>query len=782
MKKKLNFLFLAFFVLAIITISATASAELTVETKLQTNTVCPSTTILIEEQITSSVSDSFTITLSGSASSFSTAVPPGLYISTGQTKSIFVYITPSTRINPGTYNLEVSISGTSGSKRIFHEIIVENCHKTTLEIRPSQDKICACESKTFELLLNNKGSYLENYKVNVEGPAAQWITLSGSSFALQKNSSIPISAQMKVPCDVKGNYQTTFKVTSDSRFAEAQTTLNIEIVPCYDYIIGMKSYTELCENEKIILPVTIKNLGTADNIYAINLKAPSWVFLDRRNIEVNSGKENILNLVAQPPFKTVGETSVTIEALSEKGKVIRTAESILKVNSCYGVTLDIEKDQDKICNGLNNTYAITIKNTGKFNATFNIDLDAPGWASVEEKTITLEAGKEKVLSLVLNPSKDVKAADYSIIIRIKDPTSGISAEDKLSATTISMEDCYKPLISSDKDEIDISRDSTGLAAITLENKGTLDAEYVIELSGTAASFSQINPATLKIEAGKAQPLYVYLAPSLDVAIGSYTLSVTARLKDTTIISSKTLKINVLKEKEIAETPTRNITNITTNITNVTQITGGVVEEKPKINIFNKIIEFFKNLFKAKAIKEEKITVNVTNQPPKLKKNIPEIKLIVGEDYKINLSEYFEDPEHERLFFTTIKPLKIDVSIYNDIVTLRAKEEIDGERDITFYASDGENIVESNKIRITVTKAESEQQEKVEKEVQKGNETVEVTGAATEKQETKTNFFKTYQNYIIGAIIIVIIIIVLMSGLGKKIVKFFEEEVPEEKKK
>ncbi|MEM2784824.1 MAG: hypothetical protein QXE93_01580, partial [Candidatus Pacearchaeota archaeon] len=67
MKKSLVFLF-ATFILFVLAFSA--RAEISVESKLITNAVCPSGTIVIEEQVSSSISDSFTIALSGTASKF----------------------------------------------------------------------------------------------------------------------------------------------------------------------------------------------------------------------------------------------------------------------------------------------------------------------------------------------------------------------------------------------------------------------------------------------------------------------------------------------------------------------------------------------------------------------------------------------------------------------------------------------------------------------------------------------------------------------------------------
>jgi len=786
-----------------------------VQTNMETNAVCPSTTILIEEVITAEQSDSLTISLSGSAAAFATAVPPGTYIEEGQSKSVFIYLTPSTKITPGTYNLEVNIVGSSGSKTLNHIIIVENCHKTILSVIPSEDKICACEGKTFDLKLENKGSYLENYQLSVEGPAKDWVTLSGTSFSLQKDSSVTLSAQVKSPCGEKGEYQAVFKVKSDSKYAKAEATLDLEIVSCYDYSLNAKSYAELCENEKVILPITIKNLGTADNDYAINLEGPSWLALDTKNIRIDSEREATFNLIVHPPFGTDGEFNSKITVLSENGKVMKDTEIGLKVMSCYGVSLDIEKDQDLICNGLMNTYSVNIKNNGKFKNSFNLELSAPTWTSLSEKTVSLDPEETGVITLTVSPNKDIKPADYAIVVKAMDLVSGISTEDKLSLTTLSVESCYKPVMTAEKESFELPRDSTSIATFNLENKGAKSAEYVLEISGSASSFSQINPATLKLDPEKAETLYVYLAPSLDISLGTYSLTVTARLKDSTVISSKTIQIKILEETEPVEP--------TDNETSGDGITGGVINEEPKKNIFTIIADFFRKLFSPRTIddlNDSNDSLVFTNNPPELIEDIPNINLAPGESEVIELSDYIIDPEGEDLFFTTIKPENVNVKIRGSMLTLTADYDFEGERELKIYSTDGEHIVQSNEILITISETfadeesveeeaieEESEEETTEEEEETGtavtgeeeeeetteeesmeeeteeSEEPDITGdiiAEPEEKEENGNFFSMYRGYIIGAIVIVIIIIIIMSGAGKKILEFFEEEVPEEK--
>ncbi|MCX8194118.1 MAG: hypothetical protein N3G19_02025 [Candidatus Pacearchaeota archaeon] len=87
-----------------------AKADFIVTTNLTTNTVCPSGTIVIEDIVTAITPGAFTITIGGTASSFTTTVPYGFWLEQGEKEVIYSYITPSSKVSPGNYVLEVTVA------------------------------------------------------------------------------------------------------------------------------------------------------------------------------------------------------------------------------------------------------------------------------------------------------------------------------------------------------------------------------------------------------------------------------------------------------------------------------------------------------------------------------------------------------------------------------------------------------------------------------------------------------------------------------------------------
>lgn len=720
MVKKTIFIFALF--LFLVPFLPLAKADFSIQSQLETNTVCPSSTIIINEIISSTSDASFSVSVSGSAGSFTTAVPSGFFLNSGQKQSVFLYITPSSKINPGSYNLDVQVTSQGNTKTVSHAIMVENCHKTSIKIEPSSLKSCTCEEKSFKITITNEGRYLENYNLNAEGPLAGYLTLSSRSFSLNSNQSIETTAYLKSPCNVFGNYDLTFKAISESKYGQAEAISKIELVPCYDYTISSeKNFYSLCENEKISIPVSIKNTGTVENIYSIKTSGLTWLVADQKSLKIAPDTEKTFNLIVQPPLKTQGNFSSSITFLSDKGSISKELNLDLNVDSCYGAQVSIEKSEDEICNGLANSYKILIKNTGKFKNKYNIVLEAPTWVRLDKTQVELNASQETAFYLNASPPSDTKATAYSVIVKIQDTINKIETSSSLSLKTISQEECYKPVVSSETEKLTAPQDMPATFLFTIENKGLKTADYVIELSGTASSFSRINPSTITLEPNKAQTLYLYLFPSIDAQITDYTLTLTARLKDSAIASKKTIVVNVVKSSDIIKPA-----NIT-NQSNQTKSNESKIDLNKKSfwqGFWQSITGFFVKIFSPPKKAPAGEQSNDTNSPPFLKKNISDIELESGGKFIINLSEYFEDKDNDKMYYIAVKPQNLTLVIKGDIMTITAPRVFEGTREMTFFATDSKKMVASNLVKIIVAKSKEEGYEsevnKTENETQENN--------------------------------------------------------------
>lgn len=771
--------------LFLLTLFSIGAEAFSVTSNLTTNTVCPSSTIVIEDIVSSTSSGAYTVTIEGTAATFTTTVPTGFWLEGGSIQSIYSYITPSSKVVPGKYKLKIIIEKNGEIKSVVHDIIVENCHITALEVQPQKQTICACEEKSLLLKLSNKGNYLENYKIKVEGPAAQWINLSSESVTLASCKNTTLEAYIRTPCNVVGAYKVNFVVESDSPYAKTNTVSEIEVVPCYDYSLSSeKTYYNMCEAGVLEIPFKIKNMGTGNNIYRINMYGPSWTVLDQKTLNVAKGEEKVFHVIAKPPYKTEGNFSINLEVLSEYGKVLKKYDIRLDVEKCYDIAVKIEEDKDRMCNALSNTYSVIVKNKGKYNATLDLTLTGQEWATLSEKHFTLKANEEKAIVLDIHPPYNTLGRTYDFTVKAKEQISGAEAEDTISIEAITIKDCYMPAISTKDDVVRVARDSTATVIFIVENKGEQPAHYNIEISGTGTSFSQINPGAIDIEPGEAQTVYLYIAPPPETKLQDYVVTVTARLEDTTILASKEITITVVETEKLEP------------------ITPKPEEEQApekKPSFLQNVWDWISNLFKREPAEEtkeqgkeieeqeEENTTHVTgenktetrreeepkeNRAPVLREEIPQITIEQGDKYTLNLEDYFEDPDDDSLTFVTVRPVNLDVALTGSIVKIEPKPDFTGTQEITFYASDGKEVTQSNVVVVKVIKAAEKE---IEKETEKTEEQQEEQKEAI--KGTERDFLSTYKGLIIAGIVVLLIVIIILTGLGKKIISFFEEEVP-----
>src|SRR3989338_8818057 len=108
----------------IILLSPSINADFTATTEENEKTVCQGTTgvftIFVEG------SGNININKEGTASSFTTIVPSGLILNTNK-KPVFIYVTPSSKVQPGAYNLDLKINDGSIEKIMPLKINVKDC-------------------------------------------------------------------------------------------------------------------------------------------------------------------------------------------------------------------------------------------------------------------------------------------------------------------------------------------------------------------------------------------------------------------------------------------------------------------------------------------------------------------------------------------------------------------------------------------------------------------------------------------------------------------------------
>ncbi len=626
-------LFALFFIFLVSIINA---SSFNVESNLLTNVVCPSSTIVIEEVITADESSSFEVITQGTASSFSTALPMAFSLNKGESRSVYIYVTPPSHTLPGKYTVSLLISDGKQTKQVSHEIIVENCNKLALTLEPVKE-VCACDSKAYKATLKNNGLYSERYKLEIFGNAADFAKLSTDGIALDPGESKDFIIYFAPKCTLREDeYTFTIKATSLDSRAIATSKGSIKVKNCYSYTLNAeKNFYSICDGETASAKLIIENKGISDNIYDINIKGPGFAFLQKNTLTLKAGESGEVNISLRPKLgEKPGNYTIKVEALSDKGSILAKDSITVEVRECHKVDLIILFDQrkDKICNALTNTYGVELKNIGEKDGDYVLSLKGPEWAKLKNATtVKLNANKTAMFTLEVAPPYGTSSGDYEIEIKAKDRNSEAEAKDSITIQTFTKEECYRPKISAQAEKLEIEKDKTEVAILTIENTGARRANYIIEASGSATRFVSVTPSILSIEPEKAANVYVYIAPTLATPNGSYSITISVRLNDTTILGSKTLDLEVVDKKVKEEI------NITT------EELRELLEEEEKQGFWEKIKNWFKKVFGKKDENEEAkqeieqftgAAIKAMNES-----ELKEVEELVGEQKKSGFREF-----------------------------------------------------------------------------------------------------------------------------------------------
>ncbi|UCD04219.1 MAG: hypothetical protein JSW73_01065 [Candidatus Woesearchaeota archaeon] len=490
---------------------------------------------------------SFTVSLSGTAQKWAVAAPTGFSLEPGKTKSVYVWITPSSKALIGAYDLNIKIDGGSaGEEELSYDIIIEPCHGVEITVDDDSKTACPGELVSYELTIKNIGEYTEDFTLSLSGVAEDWAVLSQDTLRLDKNEEEEVTLGIRAPPDDLGEYGLTVTASSEDSDAVSSKDIQIVIEECYEYSIDSpKDVYSFCDHTHAKIPVLIKNEGIIDNTYDLSVTGPDWATLDDTEVFIAEGDEEVVNLTIFPDYYETGDFSIEINAESETGKVSQKKEIDITIRPCFITELKLAANQDTICAQSSKTYEVSLTNLGKFKEPYSIFIEGPEWARLDKNFVELDEGESETLSLIVDAPETVDTYNIKVIAKSQEP-SETSGEDTLELEVISKDICFAIALSAELDEIDIAIGEGALIPINIENKGKEEATYSLEISGAGTSFAQLNPSTVTVEAGETDVAYLYIAIPEEAERDHYTLSVSARLEEGTIQASEAIEVNVVE--------------------------------------------------------------------------------------------------------------------------------------------------------------------------------------------------------------------------------------------
>ena len=595
------------------------AADFSLNTDITEQTVCATDTILYILDVQNLGSkDTYTVSLSSSASSWAVAAPSGFSLNTNEKESVYVYVTPSSNALPGTYNLLVTVNSQSGKQEQLLTVNVGDCHSAVFTASTIAQDICAANSAEYLLNLANTGKYTETFSLSLSGPAAKFSTISELATKLKAGETTQIKITANPPADQTGSFELAVNAKADNSNAAASMKLSLNSNNCYAFdLLADKNYVSFCENSEVKVPLTVNNKGNLDNSYAISAEGPNWVSVENRDLAVPTEASRTTNLVLFPTFGVSGDFPIKVKADARVGDFDYEQTITANVKTCHSTDVKISTAEDTLCPLTQKAYVVSLSNTGTFDERYVLTVSGADFAQIDRPIIDLEAGKTENVNLLVD-TKTAKAGSYLINVKAEAQNPAhAETTDTLNLIITPLEGCFGVQTTSALTQVQVAPGEGSLVPIIIENKGTEESTYNLEVSGTGAAYAKLNPASLTLAGRQARTAYLYISVPQETAQTNYKITVTARIEDGTASSSSNVDLVVVP-------PTKEQI--------ITEIKEGTAQEK----IQTALLPLKAKLAKMRAAIESrvgelnlpeapKINTNTGNRTP-MQLDLPEIKL------------------------------------------------------------------------------------------------------------------------------------------------------------
>ena len=377
-----------------------------------------------------------------------------------------------------------------------------------------------CQVSQFSFVVRNTGTFAETYEFSSKG-LESYTTLSTNVVFLLPGEAAQVDLFVNPSCDIYGTKDLKFQTLGRSSQILAEANVVLDIQRNYDYSVAIPNKVNVCNYKQTAIPIVIKNNVPFVNQYEVNVKGPSFLKQEARAVELAPLGSGITNLVSEAT--NPGSYIISIKTTSVRGDISKEGFMNVTVEKCYSVDPNIDKPSDIIVSWHKAQYKITVKNDGTKQDTYEFELNAPEFVSVNATKIVLNPGQSKTFTLTALPVN--VTGDFKAIFRTKSLETNTIKEDSISLKVISLEDAYKLSINPKKTRILYGQDAV---AINVENKGVLPATY--DFTANAADFLKLTTTSLTLQPDEKGIVYLQSSAKDSDKEGGYETQLIANVK------------------------------------------------------------------------------------------------------------------------------------------------------------------------------------------------------------------------------------------------------------
>ncbi|MFH1174619.1 MAG: hypothetical protein V1725_05775 [archaeon] len=266
--------------------------------------------------------------------------------------------------------------------------------------------VCLNQENTYTIDMHNPLHFANDFSFTLEqdAPTQNGFYLDHTALHLEPGETQHVAVKVH-PEDSRdvGGHELTMHIASLNK--EQALPLHAQISNCYNPRVDILSERITACPGTYELPVLIRNDGSFSETVKLTLQGPTFAELTKEQVILDSGEEKNTTLIVdtedQPQLE--GDYTLRVNASLENGfwtsdtlDVQLLSEHACRQLSIKGNLIRIGYDPSQ--------KSVMLTNGPYRTATYDLSLDGPAWASMNETTITLSPNEEKEVLLFFSPN------------------------------------------------------------------------------------------------------------------------------------------------------------------------------------------------------------------------------------------------------------------------------------------------------------------------------------------------------------------------------------------
>ena len=206
----------------------------------------------------------------------------------------------------------------------------------------------------------------------------------------------------------------------------------------------------ICENEERTIPIFVVNKDTKiDNKYSLDISGATWANLNVKEFSLLKKQSGVVLLNINPGQNTNGNYGVKINVLSSVGNIKKDLSIDIDVEKCYSLSIEFEKEKDKICGGTKKQYSGEIINDGTKKSDIVLTLNGPNWIGLDKSTYSVAPNNKQKFELNIDAPSNSEGV-FNVIVKAEIQNNpSVSSEKTINIETVPKYECYKADIAAD---------------------------------------------------------------------------------------------------------------------------------------------------------------------------------------------------------------------------------------------------------------------------------------------------------------------------------------------